>query len=94
MRYRTTIEIDRPVAEVFRVVATDFADSYPKYCISKRPHRCARAGTECGTAAPLWPPEVYASDWLSELEVGRHDEAGDHQAGGNKQAEDYCANRQ
>jgi uncharacterized protein YndB with AHSA1/START domain len=32
MRYRTTIEIDRPPAEVFRVVAMEFATSYPKYC--------------------------------------------------------------
>ncbi len=32
MRYQTTIEIDRPAGEVFRVVATDFVDSYPKYC--------------------------------------------------------------
>jgi len=32
MRYKTRIEIDRPVAEVFTIVATDFVDSYPKYC--------------------------------------------------------------
>jgi len=30
MRYKTRIEIDRPVAEVFTIVATDFVDSYPK----------------------------------------------------------------
>jgi uncharacterized protein YndB with AHSA1/START domain len=32
MRYVVAIDINRPVEEVFRVVATDFADSYPKYC--------------------------------------------------------------
>jgi hypothetical protein len=32
MRIRTTIEIDRPSSETFRFVATDFVDTYPKYC--------------------------------------------------------------
>lgn len=34
MRYTTTIEIDRTVADVFSVAATDFVRSYPKYCLA------------------------------------------------------------
>jgi Polyketide cyclase / dehydrase and lipid transport len=76
MRYKTTIEIDCPVAEVFRVVATDFVDSYPKYCLQAarvdiQPPGPLAVGTT-GTITGRMPSGLHSVDFkVTAYEPGR-----------------------
>jgi hypothetical protein len=60
MRYTTTIEIYRTVADAFSVAATDFINSYPKYCLAaKRVEQSSPGPLSVGTTGTITGRSAY-----------------------------------